>query len=66
MKTIFSARERSTTWRKLWLSLAKAEKDLGIDISDEAIKQMEDRVVMTDEDFKIAAEEERKYVGSVL
>jgi len=59
MKTIFSARTRSTTWRKLWIMLAEGEKQLGLDISDEAITQMKEHVEMTDHDFKIAAEEER-------
>jgi adenylosuccinate lyase len=59
MKTIFSARTRSTTWRKLWIMLAEGEKELGLDISDEAIAQMKEHVEMTDHDFTIAAEEER-------
>ncbi len=39
--------------------LAEGEKDLGLDISDEAMTQIEEHVEMTDHDFKIAAEEER-------
>lgn len=31
---------RFRTWRKLWLNLAIAEKELGLPISDEAIEQM--------------------------
>jgi adenylosuccinate lyase len=53
MKTIFSARERSSTWRELWLWLAEGEKKLGLDISDEAIKQMAAHVKVTDEDLKV-------------
>jgi adenylosuccinate lyase len=60
MKTIFSARTRASTWRRLWTWLAEAEKELGIDISDEAIKQMKANVVMTDKDFAVAAEEEQR------
>ena len=60
MKTIFSARTRATTWRQLWVWLAEAEKELGIDISDEAIKQMKANMVMTDKDFVVAAEEEKR------
>ena len=59
MKTIFSARTRSTTWRQLWLWLAESQKELGLDISEEALTQMKANLVMTDEDFKVAAEEER-------
>lgn len=60
MRTIFSARTRSTTWRELWVALAEGEKALGIDISDEAIKQMKANIKMTDHCFSVAAEEEKK------
>lgn len=60
MKTIFSARNRASTWRTLWIDLAEAEKELGLDISDEAIKQMKEHRVMTDKDFEIASEEEKR------
>lgn len=66
MKTIFSARTRATTWRLLWVWLAEAEKELGIDISDEAIKQMKANVVMTDKDFVVAAEEETRCDSSTI
>lgn len=59
MKTIFSARTRASTWRQLWLWLAESQKELGLDISDEALSQMTSHLEMTDEDFKVAAEEER-------
>lgn len=44
---IFACRiqKRFYTWRKLWLNLARAEKQLGLPISDEALKQMEDNLV---------------------
>ena len=29
-----------STWRRLWLALAEAEKDLGLDITDEQLEQM--------------------------
>jgi adenylosuccinate lyase len=66
MKTIFSARTRATTWRQLWVWLAEAEKELGLNISDEAIEQMKAHLVMTDEDFKVAAEEEKKRRHDVM
>jgi len=61
MKTIFSSRNRASTWRSLWIDLAEAEKQLGItDITDEAITQMKEHRVMTDKDFVVAAEEEKR------
>lgn len=66
MKTIFSARTRSSTWRQLWLWLAEGEKELGLDISDEAIEQMKKNVVMTDNCFKVAAEEEKRCRHDVM
>lgn len=38
---------RFYTWRKLWLNLAIAEKELGLPISDEAIEQMKANLVRT-------------------
>jgi adenylosuccinate lyase len=66
MKTIFSARTRASTWRQLWVWLAEAEKSLGLPISDEAISQMKAHVTFTDNDFKVAAEEERKRRHDVM
>lgn len=60
MKEIFSARSRANTWRTLWIDLAEAEKELGLDISAEGIEQMKAHRIMTDEDFKVAAEEEKR------
>jgi hypothetical protein len=38
---------RYHTWRKLWLTLATAEKQLGLDISDAAIEEMKQNLVCT-------------------
>ncbi|KAG9248026.1 adenylosuccinate lyase [Calycina marina] len=66
MRTIFSARTRGTTWRQLWIALAEAEKELGIDISDEAIVEMKAHAEMTNEDFVVAAEEEKRRRHDVM
>lgn len=66
MKSIFSARTRASTWRQLWTWLAEAEKELGLDISDEAISQMKANVTMTDQDFEVAAAEEKKRRHDVM
>ncbi|KAG0136127.1 L-Aspartase-like protein [Tuber indicum] len=50
----FSNESRFRTWRQPWVWLAKAEKQLGLLISDEAIAQMEAHLDLTSEDFKVA------------
>ena len=66
MAELFSPRRRIQTWRWLWLNLAKAEKELGLDISDEAIDQMQEHLTPTEEDFIVAAEEERRVRHDVM
>lgn len=59
MKSLFSAKTRSETWHQLWVWLAEAEKELDLPITDEAIEQMKAHIEMTEQDFKVAAEEEK-------
>lgn len=66
MKELFSGRTRFTTWRKLWLALAEAEKELGLDISEQAIEQMRANLTIKDEEFPIAAEEEKRRRHDVM
>ncbi len=40
MKYIFSPDMKFKTWRKLWIALAEAEKELGLDITDEQISEL--------------------------
>jgi adenylosuccinate lyase len=48
MKRIFSDDAKFSTWRRLWVALAEAERELGLDISEEQIKQMRDNVCNID------------------
>lgn len=57
MQKLFSERFKFTTWRRLWVALAKAEKALGLDITDEQIAEMEANVENID--FAVAEERER-------
>lgn len=59
MRSLFSARTRATTWRKLWIWLAEAEKQLGLTIPDGAIEQMSEHVNVTEDDLEVAASEEK-------
>ena len=40
MQYIFSEDMKFTTWRRLWIALAEAEKELGLSITDEQIAEM--------------------------
>ena len=44
MREILSPRNKYTNWRHLWVLLANCEKELGLDISDEQIKELESHV----------------------
>ncbi|RDA88505.1 hypothetical protein CP532_6595 [Ophiocordyceps camponoti-leonardi (nom. inval.)] len=67
MTKIFSPRQRVSTWRKLWLWLAEAEKELGLSqITEEAVEALRANVEVTDEAFKVAADEERRVRHDVM
>ncbi|TKX19447.1 adenylosuccinate lyase [Elsinoe australis] len=66
MKQLFSPKERVTTWRRCWIWLIEAQKELGLPVSDEAIKQMKDHEVVQDEEFPVAAEEEARRRHDVM
>lgn len=57
MKHLFSADVKFSTWRKLWVALASAEQELGLDITDEQIKELESHV--NDVNFEVAKEREK-------
>lgn len=64
MSALFSSRKRIETWRKLWVSLAKAESELGLPITQEQVKALEDHI--TDIDFACAAQREKEVRHDVM
>lgn len=60
MVQLFSQRTRINTWRQLWVWLAEAEAELGLNVGQDALDQMRDHIEITDEEFVIAAEEEKR------
>lgn len=64
MQAIWSAQRKFSTWRRLWLALAEAEKELGLDIPDAAIDQMREH--LDDIDYARAAEWEKKLRHDVM
>jgi adenylosuccinate lyase len=64
MAELFGAQKKFSTWRKLWLELAKAEKKLGLNIKQSQIDQMARH--LDDIDFQKAAEYEKKFRHDVV
>ena len=57
MLNLFSADTRIQTWRKLWVSLAKAEHALGLPVTQEQVEELAAHI--TDIDFETAAAREK-------
>jgi adenylosuccinate lyase len=67
MSQLFSQRSRHSTWRSLWLYLAESEKELGIEtVTEEALQQMRDHLVVSDSDFEVARVEEKRRRHDVM
>jgi adenylosuccinate lyase len=64
MLELWSAQTRHGLWRRLWLALAEAEKELGADIPAGAIAQMRDH--LDDIDFDTVAAYERRFRHDVM
>ena len=64
MQRLFSDDVKFSTWRKLWLELARAEKSLGLTITDAQLAEM--GAHLTDIDYALAAAEEKKRRHDVM
>ena len=64
MLNLFSAETRIQTWRRLWVSLAKAEHALGLPVSREQVEELEAHI--TDIDFEAAAAREKEVRHDVM
>ena len=64
MLRLFSADHRIQTWRKLWVSLAKAESALGLPITKQQVAELEEHIA--DIDFACAAKREKEVRHDVM
>lgn len=64
MLKLFSSDTRFSTWRKLWVSLAKAERALGLSISEQQVKQLEEHVF--DIDYDVVSKREKEVRHDVM
>ena len=61
---LFSQRTRIETWRRLWVELARAEHELGLNVTAEQVAALEAHV--EDVDFALAAQREREVRHDVM
>jgi len=64
MKEIFSDDTKFKLWRELWIALAKTEKELGINITDEQISELEKYRETIN--YDVAIEQEKKVRHDVM
>jgi adenylosuccinate lyase len=64
MQRLWGPRHRIGIWRRLWLALAEAQQELGLDIPDAALEEM--RAHLDDVDLDVAAEYESRFRHDVM
>ncbi|MDG2382991.1 MAG: adenylosuccinate lyase [Pirellulaceae bacterium] len=64
MSELWGARRKFTTWRSLWIALAEAEAELGLDVKPGQIQQMRDQ--LDNLDFAAAESYEKKLRHDVM
>ena len=64
MSHIWSPQFKHSTWRKLWLTLARCEKELGLEITDQQISELAAHI--EDIDFDRVAEYEKSLRHDVM
>ncbi len=64
MQYIFSPEKKFRTWRRLWIALAEAEQELGLDITDEQIEEL--RAHADDINYDVAKEREKEIRHDVM
>ncbi|GHV15202.1 adenylosuccinate lyase [Clostridia bacterium] len=64
MQRIFSDDIKFSTWRRLWVALAEAERELGLDITDAQIYEM--KAHLTDIDYAAADANEKRVRHDVM
>ena len=64
MLHLFSPDMRFQTWRRLWTALARAQHDLGLPVTEEQVRQLEQHI--TDIDYDTARQREREVRHDVM
>ena len=64
MLYLFSQDKKFTTWRRLWIALARAEMELGLPVTQEQIDELE--AFKDDINYDVAREEEKRLRHDVM
>lgn len=64
MQFIFSADKKFTTWRRLWVALARAEMTLGLSVTREQVEELEAHI--DDINYDVAEKREREVRHDVM
>lgn len=64
MKELFSADTRYKTWRKLWVSLARAEMKLGLPVTEAQVNELKAHI--DDIDYDVVAKREKEVRHDVM
>ncbi len=64
MLKLFSSDTRYRTWRKLWVSLAKAENKLGLPVTEEQVEELSEHI--DDIDYECVAKREKEVRHDVM
>jgi len=64
MQEVFSPDMKFKTWRRLWIALAEAEKELGLNITDEQIEELKRH--KDDINYEVAEAKEKEFRHDVM
>ncbi|HYC79035.1 MAG TPA: lyase family protein, partial [Planctomycetota bacterium] len=64
MSALFSERRRATVWRRMWIALADAQRELGLPVTEAQVRALEAKVDAVD--LARAAEHERRLRHDVM
>ena len=66
MKRIWSPRRKFEIWRKIWLAVAEAEREVGLPVGEEQVAELRANLDVTDADIERAAELEAELRHDVM
>lgn len=66
MQYIFSPDKKFSTWRRLWVALARGEMELGLNVTQVQVDELEAHVAPENIDYDLAAQKERELRHDVM